>query len=502
MPHQLTAKDRPGGLVYLNMKTEMLLTKEAVRHLRLMLRAVAPMAGRLDRECRAYLRASPHEPALIRALLAITPAAASRLRTIDAFLEQVEYNGRRIAKMNLPPGEAVEILGECDRLLEGAMEGRFAPAREQLQLVTRLILNRAYFQVREAESQAFFGLYHAETEARDLDHLLELLVRILTRTFHAQSGRLHLLEAPPAGKLSRPLYIKGGSGDERLIVCDAIRGAHGSYWSFPIHQAALLQLGFAGPYPWLARELAMLHAAGARCYEAIERARMEKEVRHLEAQARRAEEEERRRIGRELHDDTSQSLAWLRLHLEMLEGDAPAALRPRLRQAREVTQRAVEEIRRTIAALSPAVVERLGLAAALRQLTARFAKQYPAEFEVQIQGGFEGLARETAEVIYRVAQESFQNVLKHSGCTRVKLLLRSADKNIRLSVRDDGAGFSLETAAVKPMSFGLAGMRDRAALLGGRLAVRSAPGKGVTVFLDLPRTSANGGKSCPKQKFS
>ncbi len=96
------------------MKNETLLTKGAVRHLRLMLRAIAPMAGRLDRECRAFLRTRPHEPALIRALLAITPAAASRLRTIDAFLEQVEYNGRRIAKMNLPPAEVVETLGEFD----------------------------------------------------------------------------------------------------------------------------------------------------------------------------------------------------------------------------------------------------------------------------------------------------------------------------------------------------------------------------------------------------
>uniref|UniRef100_Q01NJ7 histidine kinase n=1 Tax=Solibacter usitatus (strain Ellin6076) TaxID=234267 RepID=Q01NJ7_SOLUE len=484
------------------MENETLLTKGAARYLRLMLRAIAPMAGRLDRECRVILRASPHEPALIRSLLAITPVAASRLRTIAAFLEQVEYNGRRIAKMNLPPGEAIEILVEYDRLLEGALEGRFAPAREQLQLVTRLVLNRAYYQVREAEAQTFFGLYHAEAEARDLDQLLDLLVNILTRTFRAQSGRLHLLEAPPTGRLARPLYIKGGSGDERLIVCDAMRGGHKSYWSFPIHHAALLQLGFDRPYPWLARELAMLYAAGARCYEAIERARMEKEVRYLEAEARRAEEEERRRIGRDLHDDTSQSLAWLRLHLEMLESDAPAALRPRLTHAREVTQRAVEEIRRTIAALSPAVVERLGLGAALRQLTARFAKQHTARFDLEIQGESEGLSRETAEVVYRVAQESLQNVLKHSESTRVKLLLRSADKNIRLSVRDDGAGFSPETAAAKPMSFGLAGMRDRAALLGGRLAVRSAPGKGVTVLLDLPRTSAKGGKSCPKQKFS
>ena len=485
------------------MKNDSLFTSAALSHLRLLFRAVGPLAGRLDREFRSLLRqSSAYEPALIRALLAITPVAASRLRTVGAFVEQVEYNGRRMAKMNLPPGEAAEVLGEFDRRLENALEGRFAPAREQMLLVTRLLLNRAYYQVREAESQAFFGLYHAETEAKDLDQLLDLLIRILTRTFGAQSGRLHLLDSPPAGKLARPLYVEHGHRDERLIVCSDMRGAHASYWSFPIHDAALLQLGFTTPYPWLPRELAMMHALGARCSEAIERARMQREVRRLEAEARRAEEEERRRIGRDLHDETGQSLVWLRLQLELLEGEAPPILRPKLAQARAITEKAVEELRRTIAALSPAVVERLGLASALRQLAARFRKHHSAEVDIRIQDGGQPVSAEAQEVIYRVAQESLQNILKHSGSSRVKLLLRSADKNIRLSVQDDGAGFSLEAAAAKPMSFGLAGMRDRAALLGGTLLVRSAPGKGTTVLLDLPRASANGVNSCRKSKFS
>jgi two-component system NarL family sensor kinase len=91
------------------------------------------------------------------------------------------------------------------------------------------------------------------------------------------------------------------------------------------------------------------------------------------------------------------------------------------------------------------------------------------------------------EVIYRVAQESLQNIAKHSQGTHVILSLAAADKSIRLSVSDNGAGFSAETAGSKPMSFGLAGMRERAALLGGTLAIRSAPGKGATVALQLPR---------------
>ena len=166
-----------------------------------------------------------------------------------------------------------------------------------------------------------------------LDDLLARLVAILTRTFRARSGRLQFLAAPPTGKLAHPLYIQSGSRDEQLIACPTMRGACASYWSFPIQDVALLQLGFAVPYPWLPRELAMLHAAGARCFEAIERVRMQGEVRRLEAEARRAEEEERRRIGRDLHDEAGQSLVLLRLQLEMMERDAPDGLRQRLGQA-------------------------------------------------------------------------------------------------------------------------------------------------------------------------
>jgi signal transduction histidine kinase len=474
------------------MKNDFLFTIGARLHLRLLLRWVRPLADRLDREWGALLRQRPYDAAQIRALLAITPAAASRLRTLEQFREQVEYHGRRLSRLNLPLSEIGELLGEFGALLDTALAGSFAPAREQLQLVTRLVLNQAYYQVREAESQMFFGLYHAEAESAGLEDLLARLVAILTRTFHARSGRLQLLAAPPTGKLAQPLYIQHGSRQEQLIACPTMRGAHASYWSFPIQGAALLQLGFAVPYPWLPRELALLHAAGARCFEAMERARMQGEVRRLEAEGHRAEEEERRRIGRDLHDEAGQSLVLLRLQLEMMEKDAPDALRQRLAQARLIAERTVGELRRTIAALSPAVVERLGLEAALRQLAARFRKQQSADVRLRISPGIVGLSGEAQEVIYRVAKEALQNVFKHSQATSVKILLGSADKKIRLSVQDDGVGFSPETARGKPLSFGLAGMQERATLLGGTLVLRSAPGKGATVILELPRASAKG----------
>lgn len=474
------------------MRNDSVFTTAARRHLRLLLRSVRPLADRLDRQFRDLLLQRPYDALQIRALLGVTPAAASRLRTLDQFGEQVEYQGRRLARLNLPLSEAGEILGEFDALLDQALGGCFAPPREQLQLFTRLTLNRAYYQVREAESQAFFGLYDAEIEATGLEDLLLRLVAILTRTFHARSGRLQLLDARPTGKLARPLYIRRGGKDEQLIACPAMRGAHASYWSFPIREVALLQLGFDGPYPWLPRELALLHATGARCFEAMERTRMQGEVRRLEAEARLAEEEERRRIGRDLHDEAAQSLVLLRLQLEMMEKDAPAPFGPRLAQARLIAERTVDELRRTIAALSPAVVERLGLVAALRQLAARFRQQQSAAVSLRISRGIAGLSGEAQEAVYRVAKEALQNVFKHSQATSVKLLLVSTDKKIRLSIRDDGAGFSPQRAEGRPLSFGLSGMRERAALLGGTLLLRSAPGKGATVILELPRASAKG----------
>src|SRR5260370_10865078 len=209
----------------------------------------------------------------------------------------------------------------------------------------------------------------------------------------------------------------------------------------------------------------------------MERVRMRGEVRRLQAEARRAEEAERRRMGGDLHDEAGQSLVLLRLQLEMMEKDAPDALRPRLAQARLIAERTVGELRRAIAALSPAVVERLGLEAALRQLAARFGKQQSAGVHLRISPVIAGLSAESQEVIYRVANEALQNAFKHSQATSVKLLLGMADKKIRLSVQDDGVCFGPETVRGKPLSFGLAGMPERAPRLRGTLVVRGSPGQ-------------------------
>jgi two-component system sensor histidine kinase UhpB len=212
----------------------------------------------------------------------------------------------------------------------------------------------------------------------------------------------------------------------------------------------------------------------------------EREVRRLEAMARRAEEQERRRIGRELHDEAGQSLLLLRLQLELLEREAPSGLRGRIEEARGSLETTIGELRRIVAALSPAVLERLGLNAAIRHLAARFRNTSAADVRLRIAPGLDRLPTEIQEVIYRVAQEGMQNIAKHARATRINLSLQPADMCIRLRLADNGAGFDTESADRQATSFGLAGMRQRAELLGGTFTLRSKPGEGTVVLLQVP----------------
>jgi signal transduction histidine kinase len=445
-----------------------LFTPAARRHIRLLVRALVPLAGRLERRFGAILRKENFQGDQTHALLAILPGAAEPL---NRFHEKVAYHGRRLAKLNVALDKADHLLRQFDMLAAETLEGRFAPAREQLLLATLHHLHLAYYGVREAEAQVFFAISEAESEAADLEDLLHRVVGVLVRTFHAHSGRLVL--GPRTGP-SGPQYSKGRNGSRR---CG---------WSYPLSSPGAIELEFATPYPWLPRELALIEAVAARCEVAIERSRSQNTIRRLEAEARAAEEEERRRIGRELHDEAGQALMALRLRLEMIEREAPGNLRGRVGEARAIAENIVVELRRIIAALSPAVLERLGLASALRQLAARFRKTNPAALRLRIETNGTAIPMAAQEVIYRVAQEGLQNAAKHSRAEHVNLSLRAADKKIRLGVSDDGIGFQTDVARRNPTSFGLAGMRERAALLGGTLVIRSAPSKGTRLMLELP----------------
>jgi len=215
-------------------------------------------------------------------------------------------------------------------------------------------------------------------------------------------------------------------------------------------------------------------------------ARREEQVRQLGEHMMEVEEEERRRISRELHDEAGQSLLCIRLKLEMLGKTAPEPLRRSLDETRELTERTIAEIRRIIAALSPAVLEQLGLAAALRQMANRFRGIYPGRVRLHLPSPLGKLPRETEIAAFRLVQECFHNIAKHSEASMVNLSLHRTDGLLRLNVEDDGVGFEVKGALEKQGSFGLAGMRERVALLGGKLEITSRLRRGTMISVELP----------------
>ena len=496
---------------------------------------IKPHAGYLDERFRLRLRSRKYDQKQLKALSAITPGAAARILGSDRppgdFFEQVEYSGRRLAKLNVPPAEIISALRSYDLVLDPLMKKllpkeytNFQWPREQLHFCVVLSLNNAFYQVREAETQAFYDLFRAELQAKNLDELLKQFLENLTRICQAQVGRLLLVDAKSdswqakaevggevdkwPGKLgpsilkqlSKTRYIVRGEGAEKLILDRGLAGKYRSYWSVPIvahgNMSGVIQLGFSTERSWLPRELQLLDAAVDQCLLAAEKARLmedlaarEEQVRMLGEHMWQVEEEERRRISRELHDEAGQSMLCIRLQLEMLEKSLPPDLsnvRSKLLETIDVTEKTIVEIRRIIAALSPSVLEQLGLAAALRQLTSKFRRVHPARVKLYLSPRISRLPTETEIITYRLVQECFNNIAKHSAATTVNIHLSSTDHSVELRVEDDGVGFQVEEALERRNSFGLLGMMERVALLGGAFDVQSLPSKGTKVRVQLP----------------
>jgi signal transduction histidine kinase len=496
-------------------------------------------AGEVDRRFRQRLKNKKYDQKQLKALSAITPGAAAKIlgagRPPADFFEQVEYSGRRLAKLNVPPAEIIGALRMYDTVLDPLLKkllpGEYVDfqwTREQLHFCVVLSLNNAFYQVREAETQAFYDLFRAELEAKNLDELLKQFLENLTRICQAQVGRLLLLDSNsdqwqakaevggeteregtkwpgrvgPAlrRKLEKTRYIVRGDPGEKLILDRRLQGKYRSYWSLPLlahgTMFGVIQLGFSTERSWLPRELQLLDAAVDQCLLAAEKARLvedlaarEEQVRMLGEHMWQVEEEERRRISRELHDEAGQSMLCIRLQLEMLEKSLPppmSEIRSKLLETIDVTEKTIIEIRRIIAALSPAVLEQLGLAAALRQLTSRFRRLYQARVRLHLSTRISRLPRETEIITYRLVQECFNNIAKHSSASAVNIRLSSTDHSVELHVEDNGVGFRVEEALERRNSFGLLGMMERVALLGGAFDVQSLPGKGTRVKVQLP----------------
>ncbi len=482
---------------------------------------------KLDQRFQVKLEKLGYAPQQRAALAAITFGNAARIlaggQPALKFIEQVEYSGRRLAKLNLPPSAIVEALQEYDGLLtaklkrlsrdasvDDGMQANFQWVREQIHFCVILTLNNAYYQVREAETEAFYELFRVELESRNLDDLLQRFLDTLVGVCGADIGRIDLLSesgkdwisvvtspriaaSPVNEKLKRtsirePRFIDCRTAASTGFLDPSWKAQFESCWSIPLskdgNMAGVMQFGFKRFYEWLPREQELLAAASERCLMAAEKARLmehlaasEEQIRQLAEHMLHVEEMERRRISRELHDEAGQSLLCIRLQMELLEQALPESeheSRQKLREARDLTERTILEMRRLIAALSPAVLEQLGLGAALRQLVARFQRVNPVEVKLSLTR-LGGLPQKIEVIVYRLVQECFNNIGKHSQATTVNVSVTTADGVLRLDVEDNGVGFLVEEALARRDSFGLSGMRERVALLGGSFRLWSYP---------------------------
>jgi PAS domain S-box-containing protein len=236
-----------------------------------------------------------------------------------------------------------------------------------------------------------------------------------------------------------------------------------------------------------------------------ERQRMDDERREMWQRLVRAQEEERRRIALELHDQWGQELTCLTLGLKALEEPVAAdrAARQALRRLRGITDRLMRQSHDLARNLHPGGLEKLGLAVALRHHVAGWSERsgVPATFDCLGMDGLR-LAPLVETMFYRVAQESLTNVLRHARAARVQVLLHHRNREVLLVVEDDGRGFDVDAARSGGgrHRLGLLGMAERMAMAGGVLQVESARGRGTTVMARAPASLRQSKQALTRRK--
>jgi two-component system, NarL family, sensor histidine kinase UhpB len=215
--------------------------------------------------------------------------------------------------------------------------------------------------------------------------------------------------------------------------------------------------------------------------------RLETERRESGSRALAAQEAERSRIARGLHDEVGQVLTAVLLELDALAPSLPRDRQDELTETKTTVRRALEEVRRIARELRPEMLEELGLVSALTELSSAFSRRTGLRVERDFDQTLPPLSEEAELALYRVAQESLTNVVRHADATRASMTLERGPDSVVLRVRDDGRGFA--NGRPPERQGGIRGMRERALLVGGALAVEAAPAGGVEVRFEVPAAS-------------
>lgn len=236
-------------------------------------------------------------------------------------------------------------------------------------------------------------------------------------------------------------------------------------------------------------ELALLETIANEIAEAIASARRRAREERAVYQLERAIADERARIARDIHDGTAQSLAFVRMRIDLwnewIERD-PERLRGELTELKSTLREQIRELRRAIFALRPVQFDELGFVGGLRRYIVEFAGQHNWDVHVDLSGAPPAIPAEIEAVAFRVVQEALTNVAKHAAASRVEVSIGAADDGLQLIIRDDGRGFDPGEAIDMPGHVGLRQMRERLAALRGQLTILSRAGDGVELRAWIP----------------
>jgi PAS domain S-box-containing protein len=356
-------------------------------------------------------------------------------------------------------------------------EATLAHERHLLRALLENVPDKIYF--KDAEGR-FTQVSRASARASGLDDPAQKLGKTDFDYFAEEEARAFAEEELQIMRTGRPVVGK----EEREVWKDG-RVTWALTTKMPLRDEAGRVAGTFG----ISTDITDRKHAEAALRRAYVRLRLSR--RRLRVLSRRlveAQEAERRRIARELHDEVGQVLTGLKLSLEMADrraagGDGAAAP---LAEAKGLVNGLMARVRALSLDLRPTMLDDLGL---LPALLWQF-EQYAARTGVRVDFEHAGLERrfrpEVETAAYRIAQEALTNVARHAGVAEVRVRLWAKDDALLLQVEDQGAGFDLEAADSVGRSSGLSGMRERAALLGGRLTLASAPGSGTTLAVELP----------------
>lgn len=211
------------------------------------------------------------------------------------------------------------------------------------------------------------------------------------------------------------------------------------------------------------------------------------ELRRLSQQLVRAQEDERRTLSRELHDEVGQLLTALRMelgNLDQLRNGAGPQFQQHLEEARGLAGQALQEVRNLAMGLRPSMLDDLGLVPALEWQAREFSRRSGVPVHVQADGHFEGLPETTRTCVFRIVQEALTNCARHSGARSIHVELQAGPADLSVRVEDDGVGFQQESVAGQGL--GLRGIEERVRELGGRFQILSQPRQGAVLQAEIP----------------